>query len=220
MFFKNNKSLLGRTRKLEAQIDEFLDKVNQCGKAFSAAFEIYLEKGVVDDFDRYMSEVQTIEREADDLRRNIEVELYRRTLIPDLRGDVLQLLENIDDLTNIYKADLFRISVQQPDILEAFRPDFLQLARTAVACVDSLVAAARSFFTDIDAVRDKIREVVRLESDADQISSPLQRKIFSSDLDLAHKTNLRYFVERIDELANQAEDVADQLAIYAIKRRI
>ena len=220
MFFKNIKSLLGRTRKLEAQIDEFLDKVNQCGKAFSAAFEIYLEKGVVDDFDKFMHEVQTIEHDADDLRRNIEIELYRRTLIPDLRGDVLRLLENIDDLTNIYKADLFRISVQQPDILEAFRPDFLQLAQTAVACVDSLVAAARSFFTDIDTVRDKIREVVRLESDADQISSPLQRKIFSSNLDLAHKTNLRYFVERIDELANQAEDVADQLAIYAIKRRI
>ena len=220
MFFKNNSSLLGRTRKLEAQVDQFLDKVNQCGKAFSAAFQIYLEKGVVEDFDRYMGEVQTIEHEADDLRRNIELELYRRTLIPDLRGDVLQLLENIDDLTNIYKADLFRISVQQPDILEAFRPDFLQLAQTAVACVDSLVAAARSFFTDMDAVRDNIREVVRLESDADRISSPLQRKIFSSDLDLAHKTNLRYFVERIDELANQAEDVADQLAIYAIKRKV
>ena len=220
MFFKNNSSLLGRTRKLEAQVDQFLDKVNQCGKAFSAAFQIYLEKGVVEDFDRYMGEVQAIEHEADDLRRNIELELYRRTLIPDLRGDVLQLLENIDDLTNIYKADLFRISVQQPDILEEFRADFLELAQTAVACVDSLVAAARSFFTDMDAVRDNIREVVRLESDADRISSPLQRKIFSSDLDLAHKTNLRYFVERIDELANQAEDVADQLAIYAIKRRI
>ena len=92
MFFKNNSSLLGRTRKLEAQVDQFLDKVNQCGKAFSAAFQIYLEKGVVEDFDRYLGEVQTIEHEADDLRRNIELELYRRTLIPDLRGDVLQLL--------------------------------------------------------------------------------------------------------------------------------
>ena len=220
MFFKNNGSLLGRTRKLEGQVDEFLDKVIQCGKAFSSAFEIYLEKGMVDEFDNYMEEVQAIEHEADDLRRNIELELYRRTLIPDLRGDVLQLLENIDDLTDIYKADLFRISVQQPDILEEFKADFSELTRTAVACVDSLVAAARSFFTDIDAVRDNIREVVRLESDADQISSPLQRKIFSSDLDLAHKTNLRYFVERIDELANQAEDVADQLAIYAIKRKV
>ena len=116
MFFKNNSSLLGRTRKLEAQVDQFLDKVNQCGKVFSAAFQIYLENGVVEDFDRYLGEVQTIEHEADDLRRNIELELYRRTLIPDLRGDVLRLLENIDDLTNIYKADLFRISVQQPDI--------------------------------------------------------------------------------------------------------
>jgi hypothetical protein len=31
---------------------------------------------------------------------------------------------------------------------------------------------------------------------------------------------LRYFVERFDELANQSEDIADQLAISAIKRRI
>ena len=62
MFFKNNNSLLGRTRKLEVQIDQFLDKVNQCGKAFSAAFQIYLENGVVEDFDRYMCEVQKIGR--------------------------------------------------------------------------------------------------------------------------------------------------------------
>jgi hypothetical protein len=32
--------------------------------------------------------------------------------------------------------------------------------------------------------------------------------------------HLRYFVERIDELANSAEDVADALQIYTIKRRI
>jgi len=103
MFFKNNSSLLGRTRKLEAQVDQFLDKVNQCGKAFSAAFQIYLENGVVEDFDRYLGEVQTIEHEADDLRRNIELELYRRTLIPDLRGDATTLLISIKPTCSVYR---------------------------------------------------------------------------------------------------------------------
>jgi uncharacterized protein Yka (UPF0111/DUF47 family) len=31
---------------------------------------------------------------------------------------------------------------------------------------------------------------------------------------------LQYFTENIDEIANCAEDVADELAIYAIKRII
>jgi uncharacterized protein (UPF0335 family) len=47
----------------------------------------------------------------------------------------------------------------------------------------------------------------------------LKRAVFASDLELAHKTQLRYFVERVDELANEAEDIADYLAIYTIKRQ-
>jgi uncharacterized protein Yka (UPF0111/DUF47 family) len=43
---------------------------------------------------------------------------------------------------------------------------------------------------------------------------------FSSDLPKVEKIHLRYFIERIDELANEAEDIADALAIYTIKRSI
>jgi len=220
MFFKKNGGILGSTRKLEAQIEEFLDKVLESGQIFSKAFEIYLQKGAVDEFERSLEEVQNIERAADALRRNIEFELYSRTRIPDLRSDVLRLLENMDGLTNIYKANLFRLSIQTPTISHEFSAEFQNLAQIAVQCVDTLVVAARSFFRDLDAVRENVRKVVSLETEADKISSPLQRSIFSSELSLDQKMHLRYFVERIDELANQAEDVADQLAISAIKRRI
>jgi hypothetical protein len=42
--------------------------------------------------------------------------------------------------------------------------------------------------------------------------------IFAGDLELARKAQLRNFVEHIDNIADAAEDVADRLAIYAIKR--
>jgi uncharacterized protein Yka (UPF0111/DUF47 family) len=89
-----------------------------------------------------------------------------------------------------------------------------------VTCVESVVLAARSFFRDIEAVRDHNSKVIFYETQADKISTKLKRAIFASELDLAHKTQLRYFVERIDELANEAEDIADCLAIYTIKRKI
>jgi len=56
------------------------------------------------------------------------------------------------------------------------------------------------------------------EKEADKVSTKLKQAIFSSDMDLSHKMHLRNFVEHIDNVADWAEDVADRLAIYVIKR--
>ncbi len=213
-------TLFNKTRMLESQIDDFFDKVSEAGIVFSQALEIYLEAGACDDFDTLLKQEAGIEGKGDTLRRNIEVELYAQTLIPDLRGDVLRLLEDMDNLMNVYEGNLYRISIQQPDIPEQFHAGYLELTRTVVACVESVVLAARSFFRDINSVRDHNAKVIFYETQADKLSTKLQRAIFSSELSLERKMHLRYFVERIDDLANSAEDVADTLAIYAIKRRV
>ncbi|MCZ6469849.1 MAG: DUF47 family protein [Gammaproteobacteria bacterium] len=213
-------TLFNKTRVLEQQIDEFFDKVSELGLVFSHALEVYLADGANDEFDAFLQQAASIEGKGDTLRRTIEVELYAQTLIPDLRGDVLRLLEDMDHLMNVYEGNLFRISIQQPDVPEEFHSGYLELTRTVVTCVESVVLAARSFFRDINAVRDHNAKVIFYETEADKKGTRLQRAIFASDLSLDRKMHLRYFVERIDELANSAEDVADTLAIYAIKRRI
>ncbi len=213
-------TLFNKTRVLEQQIDEFFDKVSELGLVFSRALEVYLVDGANDEFDAFLQQAARIEGKGDTLRRTIEVELYAQTLIPDLRGDVLRLLEDMDHLMNVYEGNLFRISIQQPDVPEEFHSGYLELTRTVVTCVESVVLAARSFFRDINAVRDHNAKVIFYETEADKKSTRLQRAIFDSDLSLDRKMHLRYFVERIDELANSAEDVADTLAIYAIKRRV
>jgi len=217
MFFKNTK-LLSRTKRLEIQIEEFLDKVTESTELFSIAFKVYLAEGVDTQFEEFMNKIQATER--DELRRQIETELYERTLIPDLRSDVIWLIENMDKLTNTCKANLFRLSIQQPEIPDKLRATYIELIDITIDCVDKVVFTARNFFEDHESVADLAREVALLETKADEVSSPLQRRIFDSDLDLSQKMQLRYFVEHFDELANQSEDIADQLAISAIKRRI
>ena len=212
--------LFSGTRSLETQIDEFLDKVSEADMVFGRAMRVYLGKGPSDEFDAFLDQAADIERRGDELRRTIEAELYLRTLIPDLRGDVLALLESMDHLVNVYEGDLFRISIQSPDIPEQFHAGYMELVETVMSCVDSVVLAARAFFRDIDAVRDHCSKTIFLETEADKIGTKLQRAIFASSLPLERKMHLRYFVERIDELANSAEDVADALQIYTIKRRI
>ena len=211
---------MSRTKRLEIQIEEFLDKVTESTELFSIAFKVYLAEGVDTQFEEFMNKIQSTEREGDELRRQIETELYERTLIPDLRSDVIWLIENMDKLTNTCKANLFRLSIQQPEIPDKLRATYIELIDITIDCVDKVVFTARNFFEDHESVADLAREVALLETKADEVSSPLQRRIFDSDLDLSQKMQLRYFVEHFDELANQSEDIADQLAISAIKRRI
>ncbi|MFT5259277.1 MAG: putative phosphate transport protein (TIGR00153 family) [Saprospiraceae bacterium] len=213
-------SLFGRTKELEGQIDEFLDIVTHTGLIFSRAIDIYLDKGACQDFEELLAKASEIETRADNLRRDIENKLYVQTLIPDLREDVLKLLENVDNIINRYEGTLFRFSIQTPDVPEEFSRGFRKLTEQVINSVESVVFASRAFFRDTNSVRDHVRKVLFFESEADRINTKLQRKIFASDLDLTRKRHLQYFTENIDEIANCAEDVADELAIYAIKRII
>jgi len=213
-------ALFGRTRALERQIEEFLDSVSEAGLLFLRALKVYMTDGVSDEFTEALQEIRNTESRGDELRRSVEAQLYEQTLIPDLRADVLGLLEHMDRLTGIFQANCYRFGIEKPDIPEHFKRDFVNLGETAVTCADSLVMAARAFFRNIEAVRDHNHKVMFYEAECDKISTKLKTAIFDSDLPLERKLHLRYFTERVDAAANEAEDVADSLAIFTIKRSL
>ena len=216
-FFKREAGLLQTSRRVEQQVDEFLSIVVEAGEVFRTAFHVYIAAGPSATFEAQFETINDLEHKGDDLRREIETELYAKTLIPDLRSDVLQLVESIDKVTNLYKSNLFRLSIQRPEIPKTLHSEYERLAEAAVECADTLI---ETFFKDHTVVRDGAKQVAALETRADEISTPLLRDIFNSDLELAHKMQLMYFVERLDAIANQAEDISDHLSISAIKRRI
>ena len=87
-------------------------------------------------------------------------------------------------------------------------------------CVEALCLTVRSFFRDIKSVRNNAHKVTFYEKESDIKFSALARKIFDSELSLDQKMHLRYFVEKIDRICDQAEDIADEIQIYAIKRSV
>jgi len=212
-------SIFRRTRELEGEIDEFMDNLAQSALAFRRAVTIFLADGRSPEFDEKLAQVNDLESRSDDLRRGIERKLYAQTLIPESRGDVLGLLENLDSVLNNFEGTLWGFSIENPDIPEDYHGDYRTLAEQATAAVEALVLASRAFFRSADSVGDHMHKVMFYEKEADKVSTKLKRRIFDSDIDLAHKQHLRHFIELIDNIADRSEDVADRLAIYAIKRR-
>ena len=212
--------LFGRTRRLEAEIDEFMNRIVEASLLFERAFKGYLRDGVTPAFTEATEEVHRIERANDELKLKIEISLYEQTLIPDLRADVLRLLEGLDSILSVYQANGFRLSIERPDIPEDFHRDFKELAKTVTKCVDSLIMASRAFFTNPEAVPDHNVKVDFYETEADRISTRLKTGIFASALPLERKIHLRYFAERIEDASNRAEDVGNDLAIFTLKRLV
>ena len=212
--------LFRRAKALENQIDDFLDKLSESALLFRRAVQIYLAEGASKEFEDKLYQVNALESRADHLRRAVETQLYTQTLIPESRGDVLGLMENLDSVLNLCEGGLWAFAIEKPEIPEVYHASYDTLTEQVINTVEVLVLASRAFFRNVEAVQDHMHKVMFYEKEADKVSTKLKMAIFASDLPLSHKAQLRNFVEHIDSLANRAEDVADRLAIYTIKRTV
>jgi len=214
--------LFGRSKELEIKITEYLDLVNRGSLTFKRDLNRYIKKNF-DLFEESLNDIKEIENDADEHQKDIKYKLYKYMLIPESRADVLTIIEEIDTITDLAKEVIFEISIEQPIIPDELETDFLELVENSTEAVDMLVKAIRAFFEEISQVNDYVNKVHFFEHQADKNEERLKRKIFSDQfekIDIAHKIQLRYFIEEIAALSDQAETVSEDVSVAAIKRRI
>ncbi len=208
-----------KTRALEGQVDRFLDAVSEGALVFRSGLERYAREGaeVLGDA---VAAVREKEKAADRLRREVEATLYTHSLIPDQRGDVLGLLESMDSVVDAAETALREIEIERPPLPASLAVDMEALAAASADSVEHLVRAARAFFRDPGAVKDDLHKVFHFEREADQAALRMRRKLFESELPLAEKLHLKLTLDAIEAVPDEAEAVADRLAIYALKRSL
>lgn len=213
-------NILRSSIKIEKQIDEFLNQISEAGLIFKSGAEVYLA-GDTHGLEARLADITKKEHRGDELRRTIETQLYTKTLIPESRGDVLELLESMDYLLGGFKGALWRFEIEAPEIPITFHAGILELTDNVVKTAEAIVLSARAFFKDISTVTDHMHKVSYWETECDKTVSRLQRDIFRDNtLRLSHQMQIRDFAQSLDKIADKAEDVADKLAIYVIKRSL
>ncbi len=210
--------IFGRTRKLINEIDEFLNILSETSLVFREGIGTYLDQGPSEQFLDRLKQVADGERRADELRRNIQRDMYAETLMPDARGDILGLLESLDGIINQLGETLWNLASEKPAIPEDLRETYRELLDPTVAATEALVLASRAFFRNVGAIGDHLHKVHFYESEADVLIGRLKDNIFAGDRPLADKLQLKAITESLAAVSDLSEDTADQLTIYAIKR--
>lgn len=209
------------TNKVISKIDAFYDAIDLGGIVFKEALTNFMTKHD-DMFKNNISSLQKLENDADSLRRDIESILYTHSLLPEFRGDVLNLLEKTDDVIDISKNVVEMLDIEKPVLPKEIEKNFLLLADISQMAIESVVSASRSFFRDVKTVKNTLHRVYYYEKEADVIAKEIKNIVFNqiTNLELSNKIHLRDITNSTAKVSDKAEDVADILSILTIKRII
>ena len=210
--------LFKNVKKLVIDIDEFIDTVEQGVLVFKEGVNNYL-KNEQDSFADKIKRINRLEATADKLQKKIDDEFYMHSILPQNVSDISGMIDEIDELIDISKDNLYQFDDELPFIPNELQNDFIRLNDTSTEAALAVFPAARLFFREPLKVKDRLAKVYFYEKEADKLARNIKRKLFHEmkELELSQKIHLRYFALHIETISDKAERLADTLSIMALK---
>lgn len=206
-------------KKVMALIEEHLKKVKESLESMLSTIEDYL-KDNIDSAELNASRTSKAESEADDIRHEIWGLLHQGAFLPVFREDVMELVKMVDEIAGHAQDCCKFVTIQRPEIPAELREDFLGIARDSIASLPPLQEGMANLSEDFSRTRAKIAEINDIESALDESGARLSRRIFSTDLHLAHKMHLKQLVNVVTGISDIAEDAAEILEALIVKKQI
>jgi predicted phosphate transport protein (TIGR00153 family) len=207
-------------------MQKYLKTLVHCREAFGEGIYHFISSGEIDDtYLEFMARTHKYEGLADDIRDELEMRMYEQALIPESRGDVLALIENLDSLPNkleniakfVEQVNL-RFPVMEEEELESFRGDLRRLVGIGLEAFDLALQSAEVFFNKPKNVREFSMSIDRKESEADHLEENLKCRIFRLD-GFSDLQRFLFFklVDRISRIADLALSFQRRIILLSLK---
>lgn len=209
--------------KKEQKVIEKLREHLDCTSELLKKVEEILDQAVVRDWGKVrklMDEIHTLEHKADVIRREMEATLYEGAFLPNFRGDLLNLVEALDKIANRGETVAHQLTLERVDIPSQLVSGLRKQIQLGYRAFNTLKDTIVNIFEDLDEAAKRISEVERVEREEDQIELQLIETIFSLDIPLAHKIQLKQLVLNLGDISDMSEDCSDIVQVIVFKRRV
>lgn len=207
-----------KERDVEQLITQHIELVDQAVRQLDGLFKSYF--GDSKDYKKISKQVHNLEHEADVVRRKIELKLYEGAFLAMFREDFISLSEGIDKVAGKAEALADSLTLERPIFPQEYHDDFLALLQGSVEAFNPFLNIGDLLDSDLDRFLKIAARIEEAEQLVDRAEWKLLERIFNSDLELAHKLQLRDFVRRAAAISDLCEDASDMLEILVVKRRI
>lgn len=205
---------------VQSLIYRYLDNLKTTKIHFADAMNACLDEGVCDRFLFLIEQTHKFESRADDIREEIKTLMYEKALIPESRGDIMGLLEAIDEIPRIFERLLYMIKTQKLVLPEFIIPDTKELIRLSLESCELMFKQVEQLLNKKEEIRTLVAEIDLNESHCDHIERFIITKLFDSNTDPFQKLQLKDLIDNMGEIADQADRVSKRVNIISMKRSV
>ena len=200
-------------------VKEHAIKIKECAWAFQQAIECYVSHRC-QTFEELRHDVTRLESEADVIKRRIRGHLPMGTWMPVSKFQLFRYLREQDGVVDAMEDALDWISYRsEPGIPAEFEKDFFLLVNAVIDPIEELVnmlSEAQKYFQTYNQkqrilLKGIIRDLRKMEHEADIIEDVLKRKIFHYSTDAITVFHLIQLTEIIGSIADHVENAGDMM---------
>jgi len=196
------------------------DKILELTKSFKEYVASYVNCKIDEASRLYEDSIFQLERQADDQKEKILLEVSKGPFHPIDREDVIRLVLTMDDIAANLKSAARRLLYTNPcEIPDDIRKDLLKLTDLSVEIMLKLGEALDALISGSKEVLKLADMVERKEEEIDEFRHDLIAKILSwgdSTKNFSNVIMLKEAIENIENASDKGEDVADLIRAIAI----
>ncbi len=204
-------------------LENHIEVAHRCARRLRDLFEAAIS-GNWDKADEIKAEIDQLENEADDIKKQIRLHLPKSLFMPVPREDLLELLLVQDRIANLTRKVAGIVTRRRMEIPAVIAEPFLKYidrvldatkqARKSVRELDELFTAG---FRGAEAqlVSSMIEKLERIETETDQLEIELSSLVFEIEdtLQPVHAMFLYKVIELVADIADMAERVGRRLEL-------
>ncbi|MCI9414544.1 MAG: DUF47 domain-containing protein [Clostridiales bacterium] len=155
-----------------------------------------------------IKDMHGVEHAADIGKHEVMSELARAFITPIDREDILQLMQELDDVTDNIEDVLIRTYIFN---IVSVREDAIAFAGVISQCCDALLKTMKEFrsFRKSGVIHETTVEINRLEEEGDALYTKAMRRLFMTSRDPIELMIWREIYERLEKCCDACEHVAN-----------
>ncbi len=163
-----------------------------------------------------LDRMHAIEHAADVKKHDMLNVLVKAFITPIDREDIIQVSQNVDELTDKIEEVLIRIYVTR---VKTIRPDALQFVQVIGRCCDEVLALLKEFgdFKHSKTMKEHIIAINSLEEQADKLYMDSMYQLHGSCTDPLEVIAWRDVYTYLEKCADTCEHIADIVESVAMK---
>jgi len=216
------KRFFGKETEVEKLSKLHVELVYQCVYKLVDVMEQFYEHNI-DSMDDEVNEITRIEKEADDIRRKMEIEFFKGAFLPFDREDRINLAEQVDAVADSVQSTAYAISLGKITFPESFREDFKELVKISCDTVALLRDCIEMLDVDLGAALSKTHDIEKKEDEGDIVERRIISRLYDAyrtdEVSILKFIELKDITEKIGNIADRAEDASDRVPIIVAKRK-